>query len=372
MGERGNALFRKLDRYAGIPMAYITGKARKMGKRQINPAKPKNVGILCLGAIGDLLLASSLVNGLSQSVKEARIELISSRSNACALELIENAHIKSAFAVKKPWKLVEYVRARSFDLFFDTTQWARLGAIVANLSGAGCTVGFDTVGQWRGGGYDVQVAHSNERHEVENFNALAKVIWSDFAGKPGLLLADNLNNLPHHFVSEPTVYLHMWPAPGRGSEFKKWPEKYWAELADKLLKNGFSVLLTGSCDDAQANLSFLRNFFAGRRNIASIAGMYSLAELAYLLRESKALISVNTGVMHLGALAGAPTIGLHGATNPLRWGPYGNKCISLLPRKGHFAYLNLGFEYPRDAVPSMQWLPVDDVWNALKKLEIKG
>ncbi len=75
--------------------------------------------------------------------------------------------------------------------------------------------------------------------------------------------------------------------------------------------------------------------------------------------------------MHLGALVGAPTIGLHGATNPQRWGPVGPRCISLVPHKGEFGYLNLGFEYPPGAQTAMQWLPVEDVIKALDNLDVK-
>ena len=72
--------------------------------------------------------------------------------------------------------------------------------------------------------------------------------------------------------------------------------------------------------------------------------------------------------MHLAALAGAPTVGLHGPTNPLRWGPVGRHVRALLPHKGPYAYLNLGFEYPRPFKPCLDSLPVEDVADALHSL----
>ena len=76
--------------------------------------------------------------------------------------------------------------------------------------------------------------------------------------------------------------------------------------------------------------------------------------------------------MHLAALAGAPTVGLHGPTNPLRWGPWGRKVQSLLPHAGACAYLNLGFEYPEPPVSCLENLPVSDVLAALESMGVGG
>lgn len=94
----------------------------------------------------------------------------------------------------------------------------------------------------------------------------------------------------------------------------------------------------------------------------------NLPELAWLLARADAVVSVNTGIMHLAALTGAPTVGLHGATDPRRWGPVGARCVSLLPDTGQYAYLNLDFEYPLDAEPALVHLPVEKVLAALNSL----
>ena len=368
MRERGNNLYRNLDRYLGIPLAMLAGSLRKIDKNSFDSKQVEKIGILCLGAIGDLLLTSALVNGFASCLPGVSIELVSSRANSCALELLGNVDSKKAFAVKKPWDLINYVRSRQYDLFVDTTQWARLGALVSILSGAKHTIGFDTPGQHRGIGYDIKVQHKRDRHEIDNFLALGKAVIADFRGEAGLYVPKiNSNSIERAKV----IYLHMWPAPGKGCSLKMWPEEHWAMLARFLLDNGFYIKLTGSEFDAPANKAFLNKYFAGETQISSIAGDFSLAELAFLLKNGSALVSVNTGIMHLGAIVGAPTIGLHGATNPQRWGPVGPRCISLVPHKGEFGYLNLGFEYPPGAQTAMQWLPVEDVIKALDNLDVK-
>lgn len=368
--ERGNRLHRWLDRYAGIPLAALAAAARAAAPRHRcgEPASARRVGVICLGAIGDLLLLSGLVRGLRHELPRASLELVVSSGNAGAVPLIGEADAVAAFDVCHVPAMVRHVRARRYDLLFDSTQWARLGAIVSNLSGAGVTVGFSTAGQWRSLGYDRVVEHSARRHETENFLALGRALWPGLSGAPALRLPAGTPPLAAHMADgRRHAFLHMWPA-GYKSHLKEWPAGHWARLIRELTGRGFSVWLTGSEADAVRNAAFVRERLSGAAHVHSLAGRVGLPDLAWLLARAEAVVSVNTGVMHLAALAGAPTVGLHGATNPRRWGPVGPRCVSLLPRKGQCAYLNLGFEYPADAEPALEHLPVEDVLAALESL----
>lgn len=363
MNERGNNLLKLLDRNLGIPLLRICGKRSR--KTICVPENFKNVGVLCLGAIGDLLLASGLLNGIAASLPMARIEIIASASNGGSLELLDSSFIKTSFPVSAALSLLRHIRKNSYDLFIDTTQWARLGAILARFSNARVTVGFESAGQHRGNGYDITVIHRSDVHESENFAALGNAIFEHFSFLPKLELPANFIN---PFALDNVIAFHLWPANGPGRYLKIWPEQYWAELASILLARGYRIILTGSRENMDETGNFIKRFFRAEKNVVSVAGKYSLAHLACILKESRALVSVNTGIMHLGALLGTPTIGLHGATNPSRWGPLGARSASLLPDRGERAYLNLGFEYPRHARPAMQWITVREALASLDAL----
>ena len=369
--ERGNRLHRWLDRYAGIPLAALSAGARRL-ERPRSPAAvsgARRVGVICLGAIGDLLLLSGLLAGIRRELPDAELELVLSSGNAGAAPLIPHADRVTAFGVRHIPAMLRHVRERRYDVLIDSTQWARLPAIVSNLSGAGLTVGFATAGQGRALGYDRRVTHSPALHETENFLALGREIWPGLSGAPQLRLPEAPSALAGEMADgRRHAYLHMWPAGYKGW-LKEWPAEHWAALARELTGRGFSVWLTGSDADAPRNVAFLEAHMPGEAHVHSLAGRVSLPGLAWLLGRADAVVSVNTGIMHLAALAGAPTVGLHGATNPRRWGPVGPRCVSLLPRAGHFAYLDLGFEYPPDAVSALQHLPVEDVLGALSSLD---
>lgn len=365
MAERGNSFLRKLDYLAGIPATLPCAIWRRLdfGKKK-RFLEPCRIGLICLGAMGDLLLLSGLINGIHKKWPNCAIELIVSKANSLAVPLIPHVTGHFAAPVSSVGGFVKWLRSRSYDILFDSSQWARIGSVLSATSKAGITVGFRTASQWRSCGYDVKVEHCATKHELENFLALGNALWPDFHGEPELAIAKTTAE------ADNIIYCHMHPAPGPGRHLKEWPA--WAELINILAANGYEIRLTGSETDIKANEMFLAQCFPNAQNIHSIAGKISLAELAAQLANAAAVISVNTGIMHLASLAGAPTIGLHGATNPERWGPTGPRSISLLPEKGQFAYLNLGFEYPKNAVSAMGHLPVAKVLKALAKFGIRA
>lgn len=362
--ERGQTWLRVLDRWLGIPLTVPAMLMRRVERR--SRTLSGRIGILCLGAIGDLLLLSGLVDGIKRHAPECSIDLMVSSANAVALPLIPDISAHFTAPLRRVDKFIVYARQRRFDVFFDAGQWARVGSLIAAFSGASLTVGFRTGGQYRSLPYDIAVEHSGERHETENFLALGRAVWPALTGKPHLVLpAWNGRDI------DKTVYCHMWPAPGRGRELKQWPPQLWAALVEKLLESGYVVKLTGAKADADECRNFLQKYFPDEASAQSIAGKTNLVELAGLFQKATAIVSVNTGIMHLAALSGAPCIGLHGATNPLRWGPVGENCVSLLPRGGECGYLNLGFEYPHSLGNAMFDLPVSDVLAGLRSLGVK-
>ena len=102
MGERGNRLNRFLDQWAGIPLTICTAGLRAAaGTAALSmPAKPQRVGFLCLGAIGDLLLLSSLITALRQRLPHARFYLLTTKGNAATAPLIPGIDESASFGVR--------------------------------------------------------------------------------------------------------------------------------------------------------------------------------------------------------------------------------------------------------------------------------
>lgn len=375
--ERGDIVKRRLDRWLGIPLVGFAGGLKAFGRlfpsTAFSPENTRSIGILCLGAIGDLLLTTALIQALRRKFPDAVIDIITSKANGGTHGFIPGIDGAAAFGVTDVPGMVRHLRSKKYNLLIDTSQWARLGALLSAVSGAGHTVGFATKSQFRHYAYDSVVTHRNDVHEVENFLALGKAVFPGIDGKPEILLPENPSLSCPACLRDPSdkkmVFCHMWPS-GLNSYLKEWPAEYWAELAGILVAAGYAPVFTGGPQDAERTEKFIENYALAEKGICSVAGAASLADIAWSMRHVAAVVSVNTGIMHLAAVAGAATVGLNGPTNPSRWGPLGDRTISLQPREGHYGYLNLGFEYPDTAGTVLNGLPVEDVVAALKRLDL--
>jgi ADP-heptose:LPS heptosyltransferase len=373
--ERANRRLRRLDALLGVPLVNALSLARRPPEAAAPdlPA-PGRIAVLCFGAIGDTLLATTLLRALAALYPNAEIRLLASDGNAQVLPLLGPRFKTAAFPIRSVWAMARHLRALRPDLLIDTTQWARVGALVTLLSGVRHTIGFDTPGQRRGAAYAFPVRHRNDCHETENFLALARVIDPAATASPGLFLPDepppglDVGSLP---PSDNIVYLHAF-ASGVAAGLKKWTDERWRDVALACLAAGHAVCFTGGPADAGAADIFLRRHIPadmlrdGRAR--SLAGTLGLSELAWLLRRGAGAVSVNTGFAHLAALCGMPVVDLHGPTNPLRWGAVGPKVISLTAPGEDTAYLHLGFEIPPGAAPTLHRLGAEDALNALRRL----
>ncbi|MFQ5790717.1 MAG: glycosyltransferase family 9 protein [Acidobacteriota bacterium] len=107
--------------------------------------------------------------------------------------------------------------------------------------------------------------------------------------------------------------------PGSGSPRKNWPPEKFSELARLSRRAGFEVLLIqGEADGAVVHEMKQRLPWA-----PPVADALDLMVLAALLSMVSVYVGNDSGVTHLAAAAGAPTVALFGPTDPLVWGPRG-------------------------------------------------
>jgi heptosyltransferase I len=95
------------------------------------------------------------------------------------------------------------------------------------------------------------------------------------------------------------------------------------------------------------------------------AGRYDLGQIVDLVSDSRCVVSVNTGVMHIAAAAGAPTVSLNGPTSERRWGPVGERAVSVNSELPGCGYLYFGWEYDGERKDCMQGISVERVLEAV-------
>jgi 3-deoxy-D-manno-octulosonic-acid transferase/heptosyltransferase-1 len=107
----------------------------------------------------------------------------------------------------------------------------------------------------------------------------------------------------------------------------KWNTKLWipqkfAVLADQIIQeHNISVVFTGSQEDQKA-IQEITSLMQEKG--IDLSGKTDLLTLAALYEKAEALISTDTGPMHVAAAMGTPVIALFGPTAPWRTGPFGS------------------------------------------------
>jgi ADP-heptose:LPS heptosyltransferase len=109
---------------------------------------------------------------------------------------------------------------------------------------------------------------------------------------------------------------------GVGQAFKRWPLRNFAALAGKFSQHNpdLAIILTGQPHE-RGLLAQFGSIYKG--STVDATGLNSISKTASVLKECDLLVSNDTGVMHLGAAMGTPTVGLFGATSPNQWAPSG-------------------------------------------------
>jgi len=362
--ERGSLTFRRLDRYAGIPLIATLGLFRSAREK---PSTIKRVGLLKTAGIGDTILLSAIVNDLRRAIPDAHLVLFTGAENHAAGLLLDSLDAVVKLPLKNPVALRERLRQYRFDAFLDFGPWPRINALIAAMAHAQYTIGFRTAGQYRHYAYDLAVSHSDQQHELENYRGIVRALGIKTSSPPALrspLIP--VGTLP--FSSSDTRYsvFHLWPG-GFRSNLREWPAERWVTLAQSFRREAISIVLTGAPADREKN-EVVRDEMRrqGVEDVHNVAGC-SLAETAAIVAAASIVVSVNTGVMHIAAALGIPVVGVHGPTNSRRWGPVGPRAASVNAPLEGCGYLNLGFEY-QDALDCMGCISVDQVWLACAPL----
>jgi heptosyltransferase-2 len=130
-----------------------------------------------------------------------------------------------------------------------------------------------------------------------------------------------------------------------GAEFgpsKRWPEAHYAQLA---AGQALPVLLLGSAKDAPVAEAIVQASGGRARNLAGRTG---LAEAFALIAGARAMVSNDSGLMHVAAAFGVPQVALFGSSSPLHTPPL-NEHARILWLKQDPAY-----QPPLDCAPCFQ------------------
>lgn len=260
------------------------------------------------GAIGDFILACPSIACLAQ---EAPVEI-------AGLEERAELAVVSGLATR-----AHSLEATGFESIF-ATPTDRLRAFLEN---------FDKAVVWMKDPGDVirDALHSCGIRETHVHAGLPRQGWVDHATSYYLECLGYPPQAPLRLAFEPArksfdVVMH----PGSGSRSKNWPLENFLALRDELSAEGRSVTWCVGPAEAEAfSPDMLERFRSD-----GVIEEESLTSLAGILASSCAYVGNDSGITHLAAAAGCPTVAIFTESDPRVWAPLGDWVRVVRERKG--------------------------------------
>ncbi|RZI40319.1 glycosyltransferase family 9 protein [Herbaspirillum sp. HC18] len=106
--------------------------------------------------------------------------------------------------------------------------------------------------------------------------------------------------------------------PGARLPSRRWLPERFAEVADRLAADGMKIVLTGSPDEAEVVGAVRKLMQAPSLNLC---GKTELGVLAALISRARLVVSNDTGISHLAAAVGAPSVIVSCGSDTARWAP---------------------------------------------------
>jgi heptosyltransferase-2 len=106
-------------------------------------------------------------------------------------------------------------------------------------------------------------------------------------------------------------------APGAAGPGKRWPAEHYSELARELVRDGATVCVLGGPLERPLAADIIRH--AGEQ-VRDLTGT-DLRDAVLALKAADLTVANDSGLMHVSAAIGTPTIGIFGPTDPRLWAP---------------------------------------------------
>lgn len=287
---------------------------------------PRNILIIRLSAIGDVVMASPLIQALRRSHPQARLSWLVEPAAKGLLE--HNAALHEVIVwPKEQWKRLwregrrgevwaqvrafrRGLRERQFDLVLDL-QGLLKSALWARLSGAPERVG---LGSKEGSAWlmtRVIERGGDPRRIGSEYLHLARQLGlhvADFAMDIALSAADEC--FATDFAAAQGRYVVLCPFTTRPQ--KHWIESRWPVLAQALKQRQLQPVLLGGPADVEA----ARRIVTAYPEIINRVGECTLTQSAALIKHASLLVGVDTGLTHMGIAFNVPTVAIFGSTCP--------------------------------------------------------
>ena len=294
----------------------------------------KNVLIVKLSALGDVIHALPVSYAIKETFPEARVTWVVEppsfdllKMNPCVDKIIlfnkKNFRTLKGF-MKEFFPFKHELQEQSYDAVLDL-QGLFKSAAIAVFAKSNIKLGICNMREMSDKISKPVVGENAKGHIVERYLDTARAVGCvvneiKFPIQIPLDQTDKARAIMEHAgIREGNPYVVF--AVGANWPNKRWPTENFAELGDWFYRLAVIPILIGSGDlDEQRAKEIESKMEIPPINLINRTNIF---QLAYVLRTARLIIGGDTGPVHLGAALGVRTIMLLGPTNVERNGPFG-------------------------------------------------
>jgi ADP-heptose:LPS heptosyltransferase len=317
-----NDFIKFVDEYVGRLLSRPLAWLLKMFSRQ-PAARVEKILVIKFWGIGSVTLATPLLVRLRQQYPAAKIFFLTLESNRelCALiseidDIITVSLASLPRFVRTYFSTLHAIYKERFDWVLDLEFFAYAAAIAGACSAAPVRMGF--VNQKRKNDlrallYTQRTEFSETAHSARNFlNLLDPAAEIKF---PSFKKSGSFFEVPNHTFP---IVLNINASPLAYE--RRWDPDNFAKLADFLIAhfNGHIFLIGTPSEKPYVDSTFEK--ITRKDGISNLCGKLRIADLISLIRQSRLVITNDSGPLHLASALNVPTVCFFGPETPLRFG----------------------------------------------------
>ena len=274
---------------------------------------PKNILVIQTAFIGDVILATALLEKIHQHLPEAKIDMLVRKGNEALLK--NHPYLNELIIWDKQgskygslYTILKQIRSSNYDAVVNTQRFGATGMLTA-FSGAKIKSGFAK------NPFSIGFTHSapheigDGTHEVERNQKLIEPFTDAISAKPKLYP----NEFDFSFVKQFTHLPFITVSPTSVWFTKQFPVQKWIDFIDSLPKN-LNVFLLGGPDDKSKNDELIAKC---KTNVPeNLAGKLSFLQSAALMSNAKMNYVNDSGPLHLCSAMNAPVTAVFCSTIP--------------------------------------------------------
>ena len=290
--------------------------------------RKKNILVIKLGSIGDVILIVPSLRLLRNNFPDAHISVLIGAESKAVLkncpyidELILYDRKGRDKGLKGLLKMSGILRRKGFDMSLDF-QNNRVSHAISWLGAIPERFGYNNARLSFFINKGIKYLKIKASPITEQFRILkgikintigASTYLEIWPSKEDFLYTDNL--LKNAWVSNSQALVGINIGSSPRWETKRWPLKKFAKLSDMLAEKDIRVVLTGSKDDADIVKDFMK--ISATKPVNAV-GRTSITQLGALIKRCRVFLTGDSAPMHVASSMGVDFIALFGPTDPAR------------------------------------------------------